>query len=263
VSADETPPAADRKRPGFAEDFKRFFMRGLAAIMPTLVTLWLLIWVWNFLWNSLGIYIIYFLHKAWYTLGDRGFIPFQPRGYISRQLDIDEPGTRILGVGLSVLLVYIIGVFVGNLIGRTFWRLAERMVLRIPIIRAIYPAVKQVTDFVLADHSRQFSGSRVVACQPHEQNIWSIGLVTGSGEWSLNEAGPEEMVTVFIPSTPTAVSGYVLVVPRNRVVELPMTVEEAMRLLVSGGLIVPDVAKMIGQTRPETNAPVTRLGKVG
>jgi uncharacterized membrane protein len=117
--------------------------------------------------------------------------------------------------------------------------MAERAVLRIPLVRAIYPAVKQITDFVLTERSRQFQFSRVVAVQPHEQNIWSIGLVTSAGEWSLGDDGPQEMVTVFIPSTPTSFTGYVLIVPRNKVVELPMTVEEALRLLVSGGVIMP------------------------
>jgi uncharacterized membrane protein len=141
---------------------------------------------------------------------------------------------------LAILLVYIVGVFVGNLIGRQFYRLAEAAVMRIPLVRAVYPAVKQVTDFViLSNRSNQFAGSHVVACQPHQGGIWSIGLITGGGLRPLNEAAGEDLVTVFIPSTPTAFSGYVLVVPRRSVVELPMTVEEAMRLLVSGGVIVP------------------------
>jgi len=119
------------------------------------------------------------------------------------------------------------------------WRIAEIAVMKIPIIRAIYPAVKQVTDFVIADKSSQFQGSRVVAVQPHEKGIWSIGLVTGGGLPSLSSATGEEMVTVFVPSSPTAFSGYVLVVPRQSAIELPLTVEEAMRLLVSGGVLVP------------------------
>src|SRR5205823_1303164 len=87
--------------------------------------------------------------------------------------------------------------------------------------------------------SSQFQASRVVACQPHEKGIWSIGLVTGSGLRQLSDATSEEMVTVFIPSSPTAFSGYVRMVPRDSVVELPLTVEEAMRLLISGGVITP------------------------
>jgi uncharacterized membrane protein len=235
------------RRPGFVEDFKRFFLRGLAAILPTLVTLWLLIWAWDFLWQNIGQFILNFIRIAWDDAVTQGWLPFQTRHYIFSELDPNNFGTRVLGVGLSILLVYIVGVFVGNLIGRAFWRVAERAWLRIPLVRAIYPAVKQVTDFVLADHHHQFQGARVVAVQPHEQNIWSIGLVTGARQWSLNETGPEEMVTVFVPSTPTSFSGYVLVVPRSKIVELPMTVEEAMRLLVTGGVIMPDETQTIAR----------------
>jgi uncharacterized membrane protein len=123
------------------------------------------------------------------------------------------------------------------------------------VIRAVYPAVKQVTDFMLAERSLKFQGSRVVAVQPHEQKIWSIGLVTNSAQWELSD-GPEDMVTVFIPSTPTSFSGYVLIVPRRRVVELPMTVEEAMRLLISGGVIMPDPEKTVGRSLPSENPAI-------
>jgi uncharacterized membrane protein len=82
----------------------------------------------------------------------------------------------------------------------------------------------------------------VVAVQPHAQNIWSIGLVTGGDLKPLSDATGEEMITVFVPSTPTAFSGYMLVVPRKMVVELPLSVEEAMRLLVTGGVIVPSTS---------------------
>ena len=113
--------------------------------------------------------------------------------------------------------------------------------------------MKQVTDFVIADKSNQFQGSRVVAVQPHEKGIWSIGLVTGGGVPQLTEAVGEEMVTVFVPSSPTAFSGYVLVVPRASVVELPLKVEEAMRLLVSGGVLVPSA---------EAKSPIVLPGDV-
>jgi uncharacterized membrane protein len=245
-------------RLGFIADFKRFFMRGLAAILPTVITLWLLGSIWDFLWNSIGQHIISFIQETWYRLGQSNqHIPFQSWQFITYYLDKDDFRVRALGVCLSILLIYILGVFVGNLLGRTAWRVIERAVLRIPLVRAIYPAVKQVTDFLLAERSLQFEGSRVVAVQPHEQNIWSIGLITSAREWNLGESGPEEMVTVFVPSTPTSFSGYVLVVPRKRVVELPLTVEEAMRLLVSGGVIMPSGKKIVGTELPEKEPPVT------
>jgi uncharacterized membrane protein len=114
--------------------------------------------------------------------------------------------------------------------------------------------VKQVTDFVLQEQ-RAFQTSRVVACQPHEKGIWSIGLVTGDGLTTLSASTRQEMVTVFVPSSPTAFSGYVLIVPRENVVELPITVEQAMRMLVSGGVITPegvdDLARIVSPPKIE------------
>jgi len=238
VSADFHPPS----RMGFTADFRRFFVRGLAAVMPTLITLWLLIWAWDFLWTNVGSYIILGIRWGWMTLSNRGLLSFKPAAYIGRALPDERFGTRLLGVLLAVLLIYIVGVFVGNLLGRTAWRLAEHGVMKIPLLRAIYPAVKQITDFVLSERTDQFQRSTVVAVEPHEKGIWSIGLVTGSGVPQLSAATGQEMVTVFVPSSPTAFSGYVLVVPKKSVVELPLKVEEAMRLLISGGVLTPELS---------------------
>lgn len=237
-----TQPPEERKPERFAEDFRRFFLRGLAALMPTLITLWLLIKVWDFLWESLGRHLISLISWVWLTLARWEVLPAEHPGYIKWFFwTSDEPRwqTRLLGVLLAIVLVYIVGLFLGNLIGRTVYRLGEKVLFRVPLIRAIYPSVKQVVDFVLADRKAQFSGSRVVAVEPHANGIWSIGLVTGRGVKALGSPHGKEMVTVFIPSSPTAFSGYVLVVPREVVFDLPLTVEQAMRLLVSGGVIDP------------------------
>jgi uncharacterized membrane protein len=247
----EIPPRApvlsarqSKRRVSFSEDFKRFFVRGMAALLPTLITLWLIVWLWNFLWDSLGQHIIFGIKLIWDRWSGQG-LPFRPTAQIGQALNGDHWWVRLLGVTLAVLLIYFVGVLVGNFIGRTFYRLVERAVMRIPLVRAVYPPVKQVTDFFLMSQQRekQFAVSHVVAVQPHEQGIWSIGLITGGSIKALAEATGEEMVTVFVPSTPTAFSGYVLVVPRGRVVELPLTVEEAMRLLVSGGVISPELER--------------------
>lgn len=218
--------------------------------MPTLITIWLLTWLWNFLWNSIGQHVIFGIRWVWLRLADSGVLDHVPAGHIRYVLDDEKFSVRILGVTLAILLVYLIGVLVGNLIGRTFYRIGENAVMKVPLIRAIYPAVKQVTDFVLADKKKtQFASSRVVAVQARAQGIWSIGFVTNQGYGPLNEATRGDMVTIFIPSTPTAFSGYVVVAHREATVELPLTVEETMRLLLSGGVIVPH-----GRATPE--APV-------
>jgi uncharacterized membrane protein len=235
--SDEIPSAAvqRRQRASFSDDFRRFFRSGLAALLPTLITLWLLTKIWDFLWDTLGRHIIWLIKEWCYRTG-----AFLQWGQADRFWDLKHPYlAQVLGVGLAILLVYIVGLFVGNLIGRTFWKVGERLAMKIPIIRAIYPAVKQVTDFVLQER-RAIESSRVVACQPHEKGIWSIGLVTGDGLASLTESTRQEMVTVFVPSSPTAFSGYVLIVPRESIVELPISVEQAMRMLVSGGVITPE-----------------------
>ena len=193
-----------------------------------------------------------------------------PRAYIGRYWSEDQLSTKIVGVLLAVLAIYVLGLLIGNLIGRFFWRLGESLVMRLPIVRAIYPAVKQVTDFLLADKSDEagkFAGSKVVAIKPHASDIWSVALVTGPAPRSLSAATGEEMVTVFMPSSPTAFSGYVIVVPKSGVVELPLTVEEAMRMLVSGGVIIPGtngtptaaerkVAAKLAEAAPRPATPV-------
>ena len=248
------PDSPRGRRASFAEDFRRFFVRGLAALMPTLITLWLLVKVWEFLWDSLGQHLIWAIRRTWLQLGGWWFIPKEPAGYIHWVLKTDSFPVQIVGVVLAILLVYVVGVFVGNFIGRQFWRIGEMAAMRVPLVRAIYPAVKQVTDLFLSDRAGAFAGSRVVAIQHRAQDVWTIGLVTGPGLKSLNDAAGDEMVTVFVPSTPTAFSGYVVVVPRHAVVELPLTVEEAMRLLVTGGVLSPTIPKNASLASPEIPA---------
>jgi len=233
------PGSPRRRRTSFAEDFRRFFVRGLAALMPTLITLWLLVKLWEFLWEALGRHLIWAIRQTWYELGGWWFIPKESAGHIRVVLDSSSVSVQILGVALAILLVYIVGVFVGHFIGRQFWRLGELAAMRVPLVRAIYPAVKQVTDLFLTDRAGAFEGSRVVAIQHRAQDVWTIGLVTGPGLPALGKSTGEDLLTVFVPSTPTAFSGYVVVVPRTAVVELPLTVEEAMRLLVTGGVLSP------------------------
>ena len=223
--------------------------------MPTLITLWLLIKVWDFLWESLGKYIVWFMSWAWLHLASWGVVPYREAGDIRWFFWINGEArwwVSLFGVISAIVLVYIVGLFVGNLIGRSLYRLAENAIFRIPLIRAIYPSVKQIVDFVLSDKKSQFTESRVVAVEPHANGIWSIGLVTGRGVRALGSPEGKEMVTVFIPSSPTAFSGYVLVVPREVVYDLPITVEQAMRLLVSGGVIDPVVETSATELRKQS-----------
>jgi uncharacterized membrane protein len=228
------PTLPTRARVGFGDDFRRFFLRGLAAVLPTLITILLVIKVWEVLWEYLGQHIIWLIKTVHARL--------QPNSTLG--LGFSPWVVELFGVLLAIILVYVVGLIVGNFIGRTARRLLEVGVMRIPFIRAIYPAVKQVTDFLLSERKSQLQSSRVVAIRPHADNIWSVGLITGPGIQALAESVGAEMVTVFIPSSPTAFSGYVVIVPRDRIVELPLTVEEAMRLLLTAGVAASGAEKM-------------------
>ncbi len=246
-----SPPDSGRSR--------TFFIRGLKALLPTLITISLILWVWDLLWQQLGRHLIWVIQNVQYQLA--GEEAQWAKIYRMWTTASGEPTwwSQLLGVSFSLLLVYIVGLLVGNLIGRTFWKLGEALAMKIPVVRAIYPAVKQVTDFLLQERrSEHFENSRVVACRPHANQIWSIGLVTGPGLKSLSEVTKEEMVTVFIPSSPTAFSGYVMVVPRSEVIELPLKVEEAMRLLISGGVLSPQKPQTPGKAKL---SPPTSVGK--
>jgi uncharacterized membrane protein len=237
--------APTRPRDGFGRDFRWFFVRGLSAVLPTLITLWLVTWAWNFLWESMGRYVILAVQRVWVAAGnaDRYSPNFDMRmAWAWPEYGEYAFGTKFVGVLVATILVYLLGVLIGNFIGRTAYRLTEDAVMRVPFIRAIYPAVKQITDFLLVERSNQFSGSRVVAVRPHADGIWSIGLITGTGVRHLSDSTGQDMLTVFVPSSPTAFSGYVLVVPRTNVIDLPLTVEEALRMLVSGGVLTPDAS---------------------
>ena len=234
------------RRESFGADFRRFFLRGLNALAPTLITLAILYYVLNFLWRSMGWFLIEGIKRAWWVAAQQGWVDPVNRSYIARYW-ADQWYTPVLGVLLALLVIYVVGLAVGNLLGRGIYSLTERLVLRVPIVRQIYPAVKQVTDLFLAEKDAegeggaagQFSGSKVVAVRYRDGEVWNIGLVTGGGMRALDtEAG--RSVSVFVPSSPTAFSGYVVIVPRESVRELPLTVDEAMRLLVSGGVVAPD-----------------------
>lgn len=244
-------------RSTFGEDFRRFFVRGLVAVLPTLITLWLIVWAWGFLWNNVGKYILAGFSQIVWLAGKPG-LPFVPNFYLQSYLEARLPVILVqaIGVGLAVLAIYLVGLVAGGFIGRTAYRLAETVLMRVPLIRAVYPAVKQITDFLLkSDRSKQFSGSRVVAVRNHSSDIWSIGLYTGSHVEGLERSTGREMVTVFVPSTPTAFTGYVVVAPKEDVVELPLSVEEAMRMLVSGGVVSPGNATNGVENRTGASTP--------
>ena len=184
----------------FLTDFKRFFLYGLAAVLPTLLTLAIIFYVFTFLDNYLATYV-----NTWvlWLLGDVVFRTGPVHTFI-----VDHWWKHFWWVGfvLSLVGIYVFGRFVASWVGRSVWRMIEQAFFRLPLIRQIYPHVKQVTDFLFAEKKMKFT--RVVVVENARKGVWSLGLVTGPGDERLCRAlHHEEFLTVFVPSQPHAGDG--------------------------------------------------------
>lgn len=178
----------------------------------------------------------------------RGEIAQTPLGlyqqYVSYMYFPGMPWLSLPNLGaMLALLVLIVGIyFVGHFlalgIGRAIWQVFEsRMVFRLPLVRNVYSSVKQVTDFVLSERQVQYRS--VVAIQYPRKGIWSLGFVTGESLRSIANAATEPVVSVLIPTSPLPMTGYTVNVRRNEVVNLNMTVDQAIQFCVSCGVVIP------------------------
>ena len=275
----------------FMDDFRRFFLRGLGALVPTLLTFAILVWAYRLVNDNVGLHITEGLRHlcSWISAEPApGFVDAvnDPLRYGTPINEWNERGERltieskvidnynllheqmlrqnessvdarlekakntalwqiafakyklhILGFLIAIILVYFVGFFLASFIGRASWRALEGLLYKVPLIRAIYPHVKQVTDFLLSERTVEFSG--VVAIQYPRKGVWALALSTGGPLKRIQEAAPEELATVFVPSSPTPFTGYVVQVPRREVIELNITIDEALRFTISGGVIKP------------------------
>jgi uncharacterized membrane protein len=232
----------------FVNDFRRFFLRGLAAVLPTLLTVAIIILVFRFVHKNMGQYInqgaVYVVARVWAHGSysdlhkDQGytFDAFLDQKFNDLNVVWD---TYLWWVGflLAIAAIYIFGRFVASFLGRGVWGMVERGLFRTPVVRQIYPYVKQVTDFLFSEKKLEFS--RVVAVEYPRKGVWSLGLVTGPGMRTLRGSLGTDLLTIFVPSSPTPVTGYTIAVRKEDVIDLPLSIDEALRFTVSGGVIVP------------------------
>lgn len=150
----------------------------------------------------------------------------------------DIPG---LGVLLSIVLVLGTGAIAANYVGGRLLVWTEAMLGRIPLVRTIYGGIKKLAETVLSDQSVSFR--QAVLIEYPRKGIWSIGFITGSPIGEVQEKTGVTVLTCFVPTTPNPTSGFILLVPENEVTLLDMSVEEAMRLVISLGVVTPDEAR--------------------
>lgn len=262
----------------FAADFKRFFGRGLAILLPSILTLWILWYAFAFVFNNVAVPINQGIRwsvlrvapevipsnpdrqPAWYRVSDPERIEFlkQPEGKPFRDSDLPvvEREVRsqklaalwksrwyLSGAGLvtGIILIYLAGMLLGGLIGRRVYAKFEAWISRIPGVKQVYPHVKQVVNLIMGDQPMAFK--RVVLVEYPSKGLWSVGLVTSGSLKAVSDQAGGPTVSVFIPSTPTPFTGFVINVPEDKVVDLPLSVDEAIRFALTGGVLIPEHQK--------------------
>lgn len=191
---------------------RRYFITGLVVLIPILCVI---------------------LFVAWMVdLSDRA-LALLPEAYRPETwLGFRIPG---LGIILGMVLAVVVGALATNFLGRHLLAWFDRFLAKVPVIRSLYAAVKQLMEAVLGKGGRAFQ--EVVLVSFPQEGQWTIGFVTGTAH--LPQLKEEELISVFVPTTPNPTSGWLLFLPREKVRSLPISVEEGLKLVVSGGMIAP------------------------
>jgi len=191
------------------------FLTGLVVIAPIVVTVYLTWWVVTFV--------------------DSQIVPLVPAIYNpATYIETDIPG---FGLVVFLLFTTFVGYFARKVVGKQLIQLGETMVNRLPLVRSIYNAMKQIAETVLTQSKSSFSKACLI--EYPRRDLWAIAFVSTDTRGEIPKRAGQEMMSVFLPTTPNPTSGFLLFVPKKDVVILDMTVEEAAKLIISAGLVTP------------------------
>jgi uncharacterized membrane protein len=209
---------------------RRYFVAGLLVWIPLGITLWVLKVTVELMDASLLL-----LPTAWRTESLFGF---------------HIPG---LGIILTVAIVLTTGVLAANFFGRKVLGLGDALLGRIPIVRSIYGGVKQISDTLFSPEGKAFRRA-VLVRYPHP-GAWTVALVTGTPQLEVAGILGNDQIAVFVPTTPNITSGFFLIVPRSETIELDMTVDAALKYIISMGVAEPAMLEKKSQIRIASPSP--------
>lgn len=205
--------------------FRRYILTGLLVWLPLAVTVWVLTSVVGLL---DGIF-------AWLIVAAQTVLPASLAPALTKLREIQG-----LSVIVMVLALLLTGLAVTNIAGQWLVTQSNRVFSNIPIVKSIYNSVKQVSDTLFSSSGQAFR--HAVLVQYPRQGAWTIAFVTGKPGGEVAEHLPADMLTVYVPTTPNPTSGFMLIVPRAEVVELGMSVDEALKYVISMGVVSPPSA---------------------
>ena len=165
-------------------------------------------------------------------------MPPKLQAYVNDILPFTVPG---LGLIILIVVLIVVGMFAAGFMGKFFMRLGEWIVYKLPLISSVYSLLKQVFETFLSTKTQAFN--KVVLLEYPRKGIWILGLVSSETKGEVKKLLKEEMLNVFIPTTPNPTSGFLIFVPKSETIELDMTVEEGIKFIISGGLVEPENLK--------------------
>ena len=193
---------------------KRYLITGLVIWVPLVITVWVLLLVVNMM--------------------DQTLLLLPPQLRTENWLGMHVPG---MGIVLTLLIVFVTGVLAANIIGQRLVAFWEGVLARIPVVNSIYNGVKQVSDTLFSPSGQAFRKALLV--QWPREGMWTIAFQTGTPEGELMRHLPADSVSIFVPTTPNPTGGYFVIVPRADVIELDMSVDEAVKYIISMGVVAP------------------------
>ena len=215
---DATPPSPEGKpvkSTGFLGKLRGYFIAGILVTAPISITVYL---AWLF--------ITYVDSKVTPLIPAK----FNPETYLPYSL----PG---LGLVIVVVGLVLIGAFTAGFLGRFFQRMGDRFMDNVPVLRGVYKALKQILETVLAQQSNAFR--EAVLVEYPRRGMWVIAFITGRTQGEVQSLTEQEVINLFVPTTPNPTSGFLIFVPKEDIVPLSMNVEEALKMVISGGIVTP------------------------
>ena len=193
---------------------RKWLFTGMLVIVPVVITVWVLSWIVSTLDQTLTI-----LPGAWHP---------------DRLLGFHIPG---FGVLLTLAILLIVGAFASNFAGRKLVSLGDSLVTRIPVVRSIYSSVKQVSDTLFSESGNAFRTAVLV--QWPRDGVWTVAFITGQPSGEVAGYLRDEFVSVYVPTTPNPTSGYFVLMRKSDCVELDMSIDAALKYIVSMGVVAP------------------------
>ncbi|MBW4676133.1 MAG: DUF502 domain-containing protein [Desmonostoc geniculatum HA4340-LM1] len=201
------------------QDFKNDLIAGLLVVIPLATTIWLTI--------TIATWVINFLTQ----------IPKQLNPFDGLHPILVNILNLLVGLAVPLLSILLIGLMARNIAGRWLLDFGERLLQAIPLAGQVYKTLKQLLETILKDSNGKFR--RVVLVEYPRRGIWAIGFVTGAISGDIQAQMSRPMLSVFIPTTPNPTTGWYAAVPEDEVVNLSMSIEDAFKIVVSGGIVAP------------------------